>query len=576
MGKWSPTNLRRDESGVAGLALAMSALMVFGFAALAIDLGLAFFSKRNLQAVTDVAAIAAINSYINGNGAASGATAALTGPTNTLNFYAHGSLISATLGNEAPVANLWTFTAGAAPINAVQVKTSASSPLYFARVFLPAATANAGIALTASATAMRQDLASFCAGTGLLNLNTNNSTILNDTLGTLLGTSLNLSLVSYQGLANTQINALSFLDALATEMNLTAGTYSQVLSSTVSMSQVIQAEIDALNAPGSVATVALNQLKGSLGGNPSIQLGQLIQAGLWANQEVASASATTAAAANINLFSLVTGTAQLANGQNAAGAALGMSLPGIASVNLQLTVGEKLQCAVAVPVGTQIHTAQVRLYLTITLLPLLGYVAQVPLYIEVADGTVTLANLTCGVTPATNTDVTLDVTTGLLSGWIGQVTAALMTNFSSEPFSGAQPPPAPLVNVLGLVTIDGQATITPIPNAGPTALQFTATEIGATPPYFQTVGTPVASLTLGPLSLTVVSLVGVLNLVNQLLVNPILAALEPLLGSTISTLIDSTGLLGVVNDLLNALGISVGTTSVTVTGARCGVPSLVL
>lgn len=575
---------RRAESGATGLSLAVAAIMLFSFAALAVDLGLAFVNKRNLQAVTDVAAIAATYGLDTQGHAQTLATSALTDANNT-RFFGSATLTGVTLGNATVTNSEWTFTAGGNPRNAVQVQTTSPSPIYFARVFLPSSTG--AMTLPASATAMRQDLASFCAGTGLLNVNSNNSALLNALLGGALRTSVNLSAASYQGLADTQINALSFLEHLATNIGLTAGTYNQVLTSNVTMGQILQAQIDALNAPGSIATLALNQLLLSASGSPSIQLGQLFKVGVWQSQQRGGMTQAMAAAAKLDLLSLVTGAAEIANGNHAVAVpGLAVNISGVASIAVKMTIGEKMQCALLVPpcsvdpTHCSLHTSQVRLLLTINLLGVSGTSASgscgalsvvcVPLYLEVADGTVTLDSIDNACGAGANPKVTLGVTTGLVKGWIGDIDDDEMNNFSHEPFDGAAPPPATLVNVsllLSLVTIQGQAAITPIASTSAQAA-FTAAQIGATPPYTQTIGTQVTHFQLGPLTLSTGGLVGGL-------LNPLLQPILNLLRGTVPAIINATGLLNLVNDLLHALGISVGNTTVSVTGVRCAVPSLV-
>src|SRR5690606_33771020 len=87
---------------------------------------------------------------------------------------------------------------------------------------------------------------SFSAGTRIASLN---GGLANQVRGGLLGTTLNLSLVDYNALAGTNIGALAFLDALAAEVGLDvgSGTYGDLLGTTVTVGDILDAAIDVLN-----------------------------------------------------------------------------------------------------------------------------------------------------------------------------------------------------------------------------------------------------------------------------------------------------------------------------------------
>ena len=106
------------------------------------------------------------------------------------------------------------------------------------------------------------------------------------------------------------------------------------------------------------------------------------------------------------------------------------------------------------------HTAQKRLLLQV-LLAGSGQasgsgqvsVVDLPVYIEVASGTATLNTISCGRPDMSTSTVTLGVTPGVVSAWIGAVSDADMTNYRSEP----NPGPATLVNLAPLGIISGLA-----------------------------------------------------------------------------------------------------------------------
>src|SRR5690606_5379080 len=89
--------------------------------------------------------------------------------------------------------------------------------------------------------------------------------------------------------------------------------------------------------------------------------------------------------------------------------------------------------AVGAP-GASVHTAQTRILLTVNLLGL-GAVASVtvPVYVEIAAATATLSAIQCGFPDASASTVTLGVTPSLVDAWIGDVSPAAFTNFSTPP-----------------------------------------------------------------------------------------------------------------------------------------------
>ncbi|MDF6543565.1 hypothetical protein NLP55_25400, partial [Escherichia coli] len=92
--------------------------------------------------------------------------------------------------------------------------------------------------LTATAIAKNTPVASFSLGSGLASVN---GGLLNQLLGSLLGNAnpLSLSLVSYQGLANTNIRVADLMTAVG------VGTFQQLLSTQLTLTQFFNAVISA-------------------------------------------------------------------------------------------------------------------------------------------------------------------------------------------------------------------------------------------------------------------------------------------------------------------------------------------
>jgi len=535
-----------DQRGNFAIMGAGLMTLVIGCAALGVDLGTIFADRRRTQSTTDLAAIVAASNLTSATNAAAA--------TVTANNYPASALVSVQLGTytansaTSPQARFVTPAVGTA--NAARVTLTTQTPLYFAKFITGSSQYN----ITTSATATSTQMASFAIGSRLLSIN---GGLLNAMLGGLLGTTLSLSVMDYQSLASANIDAFSFLSAVATRVNLTAATYNTVLTSNIKVSDIIAAMLSAQQAANgaSSATTALSTISQAMNGvTTQMQLGSLIDVGPYDGL----ATGTQPMGATVSLLDLLNATAAVANGTHQIATGLSISLPGIASVSLVATIGERAQGSSWLAVGTQgasVHTAQTRVLLQIQLLgsgPV--SVVNLPVYVEIASGTATLNAVSCGYPDISTSSVTLGVTPGIVNGWIGNVTLADMNNFTTEP----NPPPATLVN-LGLITVTGRANAT-MGNTTPTNVSFSYADIQAQTKQTVTTTNFTSSLTsslLGNLSLNV-------NIIGLGL--PI-----PGLGSTVAGILG--GATGSVDQLLasvlQTLGIGIGQTDVWVNGVRC-------
>lgn len=283
--------------------------------------------------------------------------------------------------------------------------------------------------------------------------------------------------------------------------------------------------------------------------------GKLLDVGPYMPMTVGSKPKT---GVGVSVFDLLSATGAIANGTNQIAAAADLGLPGIAAVSVRATIGERPQGKSWMTVGTEgasVHTAQTRVLVTIKLIGA-GAVSAVnlPLYVEVASGTATLDGVSCGRPDIATSSVTLGVTPGIVDAWIGDVSVAEMTNFTSKPDPGA----ATLVN-LGAITVTGRAHAG-MGNTQPTAVSFSYSDIVARTKKTVTTTDFTSSLTaslLGDLSLKVN--VGPLGL-------PI-----PGLGPAVAGIISgATGSIDqVLAQVLATLGIGIGQADVWVSGIRC-------
>lgn len=554
---------KRDDDGAVAILTVGAMGLLFAMLVVTVDFGMLYFLRRNLQGAADAAALSA--SLDPGNSRTLAITAVTT---NGFTPDAVRSVETGVWTGDTKIAATARFQPNAASPNAVRIGLTAESPLFFMRYFK----AQDSATVTAFATAAHVPEASFSAGTGLARIDDG---LLNAVLGGLLGSNLNLRVMDYEGLLLADVNLLRMLDALAIRLNLNTGNYDQLLTTTVTVAEVLRAAVSALADPAnrtitSIEAQAINALQVlqlQVRGNPSLKLGDLLNLGIWSTLPVGTGATPTALHAKLAVFDLVSLTAQVANGKNMVDIGLPSSIPGVATVNLKLTIGEGEQRIGLGPIGTSLHTAQTRLLLDLQLLPVLGNLVRLPLYIEVASGTTRLDAVTCGSDPRNDARVTLGASTGLAHLQIGEVSDANMRNFTKP----VAPKPAKLVNVLGLIYIvatadakAGAGSYTPVSFTQPDIEARTRKEVGSSQILSGLVGSLVTSLRIEP--------DGLVGILLAPVVNTLIATLKPILTAVI-------GALGVVDGLLDtvlrALGMRLGVMDVAVLGVRCGVPVLV-
>lgn len=541
-----PHNLLRrfsaDERGNIAIMSAASLMLVIACAALGVDIGSIFADKRRTQSAADLAAIVAASDLTNASRAAAATVAK--------NNYPPDSLVAVESGvykADASLTPQQRFKAAATPANAVRVTMQTKTPLYFGKVL----TGDSQWKLNATAIASTTQLATFAIGSRLASLN---GGLLNSLLGGMLGTTLSLSVMDYNALLGAKIDAFDFLSALATRVNLTGVTYDTLLSSNIKVADIVAALLTANGSNG--ATSALASVSSAVTGlTNKIVPKSLIDLGPYSNLTVGQKPKI---GVSVSAYDLLNATASLANGTNQIAAGLNLSLPGIAGVTLMATVGERPVGKSWITVGAlgaSVHTAQTRILLKIQLLGSGSVsVVNLPVYVEIAAGTATLNAISCGYPSVSNSSVTLGVSPGIVDAWIGDVTPAMMTNFSTKP----NPPAVNIVN-LGIIQVTGRAHAT-MANTSPTPVTFSYADIQAQTKKTVNTTNFTSSLTQ--------SLLGDLQLGVQL--GP-LGLPIPGIGALVLGIIGgATGSIDtLLNSVLQTLGIGLGQVDTWVTGVRC-------
>ncbi|WP_425987919.1 TadG family pilus assembly protein [Afipia sp. DC4300-2b1] len=532
-----------DDRGNIAIMGAASLLLVIACAALGVDVGAIFADKRRTQSATDLAALVAASDLSNASRAAAATVAK--------NNYPPESLVAVEPGVYKANASLTPqqrFVAAATPANAVRVTMQTRTPLYFGKVL----TGDSQWNLKATAIASTTRLATFAIGSRLVSLN---GGLLNSLLGGMLGTTLSLSAMDYNALLGAKIDAFDFLSALATRVNLTGVSYDTLLNSNLKVTDIVAA-LQTAAAGNSGAIAALSSLSSAISGlTTRITPKSLISVGPYSNLTVGQKPKVGASVSALDLLSAM---AALANGTNQIAANVNLSLPGIAGVTLQATVGERPVGTSWITVGSlgaSVHTAQTRVLLKIQLVGSGAVsVVNLPVYVEIAAGTATLNAISCGYPNASTSTVTLGVSPGIVDAWIGDVTSAMMTNFSTAP----NPPAVNIVN-LGAIQVTGRAHAT-MANTAPTSVTFSYADIQAQTKKTVNTTSFTSSLTS--------SLLGDLQLGVQL--GP-LGLPIPGIGALVAGIIGgaTASIDTLLNSVLQTLGVGLGQADVWVTGVRC-------
>src|SRR5690606_32380004 len=135
-----------------------------------------------------------------------------------------------------------------------------------------------------------------------------NEGLANALLGRLLGTNVALNALDYRALADARIGALGFLDALAQELHVTAGSYTELLD--------MQADAgDVASALASLTTGSARTLLGTLaagGAGNRLRIGDLIDPGRLGGLAVGSGDA--AVDIELSALDVLTAAAAVADG----------------------------------------------------------------------------------------------------------------------------------------------------------------------------------------------------------------------------------------------------------------------
>jgi uncharacterized membrane protein len=368
--------------------------MALVFLLVVVDSGRLYLEKRDLQRVADMAALEA--STRSGDCAAGNtATVYATASANRNGFTLpdpNRNLLVACGALTLDANNLRVFGADPSKSEAIRVIASHWVQQSFAGglgALFGGAPRAATINLTASAVAaLPPPQASLTLRNTILSVDTSKSATLNALFGGLLGGNLNINVAGWNGLVNTDISLLGYLDRLKVDLNLSAAGYDQVLGNTIAVSQLIQTAVNVLDPGGTLgatATIASLQALKVAAGATTVVLGNVLH--------VETGSTVTALGINLKVFDLIEAIVQLANKKNGLVATVPINLAGLAQITARIQILEPPQLsaignpknAALAPLGPNrifVKTAQVRTLLSIDL-PILSAIQ--PLLEAAAD-----------------------------------------------------------------------------------------------------------------------------------------------------------------------------------------------
>lgn len=531
---------KKDERGAILVLSTVGLVMAMIMAGFAIELGSIAQEARRNQKVADLAALDSVRMLPNDPTSTAIASAARNSFTDT-------SRIVTEWG--ASKTGPWSSSA-AALSTAKDVRVTITSVHKDQLPFL-----SSGQNVVRRGVAEKRDIAGFTLGSSLANFNSSEATLLNPIMSKWLGGTVNLSLVSWQGLASGKVTLEAIRRQLVND-GFSVGTVDQMLNTDLTLAQFYKATAEALTANGDTADATIfNTLRIQAVSTTTFKLNKMII--------VNQGASDSAANAELDLLHLVTGSAALANGSSLISIpSLGITVPNVTQTSLSLKVIDGPKTYIG-PVGTtpQVTTGQIQLTLTPTisssLLGLIKVTGTSPIDLLGAGATGTLKTIQC---PQKNIVVTADPTA---------ISASTKTTTLN------------VTTLLNLQVLDANVTETRNGIDGPAQdIPFTYSA-DFNPP--NTVSKHIGSQPLGLSSLTNVSSTAAnVNALNLLTIglsqSSVLSAVNSLVTQVIGD-VDQN----IVTPLLSSLGLDVGGADVTALGydpatglglPQCGLPTL--
>ncbi|MGJ0430722.1 pilus assembly protein TadG-related protein [Methylobacter sp.] len=554
------------QRGAIGILGASVLLLSVLFTALAVDTGRLMLEQRRLQKIADMAALDGARALF-----CSGDTAVNAAVSQSAEFNNHtGDILDVELGDTLTQDGVRVFGAPKDPDLPEAVRITAGD------TNVPASLVAGGwfgntVNLQATAVAGAPAKGRMSVGSYAARVNTDDS-MLAPLLNGLLGTSVQLDLVSYKGLADANVTLLDLINAQAE-----VGTVDKLLDSEINMKDFVLLTAEALSNKPESPTIAIDVLEtiaARMNADLKVDLGDLLQVSLPADQKALDTK--------LNVLNLIGLAAEVANKDHAVEARLPISIPGIATATLTTYIVEPPQIAVG-PAGrgpdgewvTRAQTAQINAQLHLELLDLLNL------------GKTGLINLDLAINGAQARAgfESFNCTENGPNAVVGHAVQALRIGVGQfDDMSKLNPNivPSDVVNLLGLIVITARADLGLGQSTGDTGELIFDPPFPADPQYTDNnrLGTAVSTLLRDLASNLEIEFDGGLGFLLNLLLTPVLQILGLSSSQGLLDLVANLltpvlqGLDPLLSGLLNALGISMAGADITVTDVEGGYPQL--
>lgn len=277
---------RRRQSGAFALSFILVVTLLLLCVVVALDTGRLFLEQRRLQTVADSAAMEAVaRSGLGAGGQQAASLQLFAEESATRNGFAPGQwrTLRVERGRVFQQDGLRVFSAADAgdALRVVAEHEVRTSLLANLAALVPGSEISPRTRLRAEAVARRGAFGAFSAGTRLLGLNTESSPLLGPLLSGLLGTQLDLDLLSPAGLLDTRLSLLELVEGVAVAgVELTAVGLDGVLQAGVTVAELLEISLEILqqregSGEPSAADLALLSDLQSAARNSSTELQQI-------------------------------------------------------------------------------------------------------------------------------------------------------------------------------------------------------------------------------------------------------------------------------------------------------------
>jgi uncharacterized membrane protein len=593
--------------------LGVSLLLAAG---LALDLGLYYSGNRDLRAATEAAALAAAMkpgnaqqraaAYFRNNGYPDGSLKSLVV---TQGYYCADKNINVVGGGSRFVTAAQGCPGSVQGQNAVRVTATKLSKQFLTGLF---GSASPIPELSTTASAARIDEAGIAATSDFLNLTAGGvtSTLLNAVnglLGALLGNKpLNLTAPDIYALMRHNVDVAKFLDALAPTGF--SGTYGQLINQNYDIRDIATAASKATD--DSATKLALSSFATMAPPGYMVPLGNLISIGVWKNMPTGSSGPIPGPGLRVgmNAYQLISFAAQAGGGAIDLSDAVSLLVPDSTVAIRAVTSGAMSRPRFAfgpageTTVGTSVLRLQVDVQVTkLSVLDIVDAKASVPLLIDIGAATATIpaGGIDCDKQSdqRNKTSISLNVTYDATNIYLGKLVNSNVMSKTMPTIKASDFDYADLFKLkvqilfigLDVASVQGKATIQPLAAGsavkqlgsggkdsltppGQTSTSILPSQYGVVAGKLQ-VGATVQSLnsslfSTGGLKACTLSLI-CLN-TNDLVLKNSLSNVLTTVSGVLSNVADP-----LLDNVLGALGIQLGTTTVWTTGSRCGVPVLI-